>query len=276
MKNATFKGATSVLLTFFPHPRMVLQKDTDIKLINTIDERVKLLEKTGLETLVIQEFSKEFSKLTALDFVRNLLVNKLKISNLIIGYDHHFGKNREGDFEQLKAYGQDYNFNVEKICQQDIDNIAVSSTKIRIAIEKGEIEKANRYLGYNFMLTGTIVKGKNLGEKIGFPTANLYIKETYKLLPKTGAYVVKSKIENNTVFGMMNIGYRPTVSGKHQTIEIHFFDFNKDLYGHNIQVDVLKFLRNEQKFDSVESLKNQLQRDKEKSLEIIDGLFFDL
>jgi len=268
--------ATAVLLTFFPHPRMVLQKDSDIELINTIDERIKLLEKTGLGTLVIHEFTKDFAEKTALDFVKKVLVNQLKISKLIIGYDHHFGKNREGNFEQLTAYGKSFGFDVDKIPQQEIDHIAISSTKIRKALELGNIEEANRYLGYAFMLTGEIVKGNNLGEKIEFPTANLDIKESYKLLPKNGSYVVKSKLENEIVYGMMNIGYRPTLNGKHKTIEIHFFDFNKNLYGKKIQIDVLKFLRDEQKFDSVEDLKKQLQKDKQKSLEIINGIQFEL
>lgn len=275
VKSAKKKQATSVLLTFFPHPRMVLQKDIDIKLINTIDERIQLLDKMGLEALVIEPFTEEFSRQTALDFVRTILVNTLNISKLIIGYDHHFGKNREGNFEQLEDYGHTYDFKVKEISQKDINDIAVSSTKIRIAIENGEIEKANSYLGYDFMLTGEVVKGKNLGEKIGFPTANLYIKETYKLIPKTGAYVVKANIDNNIVFGMMNIGFRPTVSGENQTIEIHFFDFSQDLYGKNIQIEVLSFLRDEQKFDSIEALKQQLLIDKEKSLEIIRGTFFE-
>ncbi len=275
IKSAKKKNATSVLLTFFPHPRMILQKDVDIKLINTIDERIQLLEKLGLEAIVIQPFTENFSEHTATDFIKNILINKLNISKLFIGYDHHFGKNREGNFKQLEKYGDLYNFKVEEISQQDINDIAVSSTKIRKAIEKGEIEKANNYLGYPYILTGVVVKGKNLGEKIGFPTANLNIQETYKLIPKTGAYVVKSTIENKPVFGMMNIGYRPTVSGKNQTIEIHFFNFNEDLYGKIVQVEVLHFLRNEQKFESVEALQLQLIKDREKSLEIIHGTFFD-
>lgn len=275
IQSANKNSATSVLLTFFPHPRMVLQKDVEIKLINTIDERIKLLKKTGVETLVIHEFNEEFAKQSALDFVRNILVNKLNVSRLIIGYDHHFGKNREGNFEQLEDYGHTYDFTVEEISKQDINNIAVSSTKIRKAVENGEIEKANSYLGYYFMLTGNVVKGKNLGEKIGFPTANLFIKEAYKLIPKTGAYIVKSEIDNKTIFGMMNIGYRPTVSGNHQTIEIHFFDFNKNLYGKEIQIDVLHFLREEQKFKSINDLKNQLSKDKLKSIEFINGSSFE-
>lgn len=275
IKSAKKKNATSILLTFFPHPRMILQKDVDIKLINTIDERIQLLEKLGLEAIIIQPFTENFSEHTAADFIKNILINKLNISKLFIGYDHHFGKNREGNFKQLEKYGDLYDFKVEEISQQDINDIAVSSTKIRKAIEKGEIEKANNYLGYPFILTGKVVKGKNLGEKIGFPTANLNIQETYKLIPKTGAYVVKSTIENKPVFGMMNIGYRPTVSGDNQTIEIHFFNFNEDLYGKIVQVEVLHFLRNEQKFESVEALQLQLIKDREKSLEIIHGTFFD-
>ena len=275
IESAKKENATSLLLTFFPHPRMVLQKDVDIKLINTIGERTQLLKKMGLEALIIQPFTAAFSEYSAFDFVKTVFVDKLHISKLVVGYDHHFGKNREGNFEQLEAYGKTFNFEVEKISQLDINNIAVSSTKIRKAIENGEIEKANNYLGYNFMLTGEVVQGKNLGEKIGFPTANLHVKESYKLIPKTGAYVVKSTIDNKTVFGMMNIGFRPTVSGKNQTIEIHFFDFNKNLYGKTIQVEVLYFLRNEHKFETVEFLKQQLKEDQRKSLEIIRGTFFE-
>ncbi len=276
INSAKKNSASSVLLTFFPHPRMVLQKNADIKLINTLKERIELLKKTALDILVIHEFTRDFAEETALDFVKNVLVDHLKISNLIIGYDHRFGKNREGNFDQLSEYGKIFGFEVNKISQQEIDHITISSTKIRKAIELGNIEEANRYLGYHFMLTGEIVKGNNLGEKIGFPTANLFIEETYKLLPKTGSYIVKSEIENQTVYGMMNIGYNPTVKGKKQTIEIHFFNFKKDLYGKKIQIDVLKFLRDEQKFDSVDDLKNQLENDRQKSLKVINGTLFEL
>ncbi len=275
VESAKKNNAESVLLTFFPHPRMVLQKKTNIKLINTIDERIKLLENIGLDTLIIHEFSDEFANLTALEFVKTILVDKLNIAKLVIGYDHHFGKNREGNFDTLQQYGTEFNFELKEISQQDISNITVSSTKIRTAIELGEITKVNSYLGYNFMLTGTVVKGKNLGEKIGFPTANIHIKETYKLTPKTGAYIVKAIIANKTVFGMMNIGYRPTVSGKNQTIEINFFDFNANLYNKIIQVEVLQFLRDEIKFNSIDDLKDQLKKDQQKSLEIIRGTFFE-
>ena len=256
----------SVLLTFFPHPRMVLQKEASVKLINTINERIDLLEKIGLDYLIIHPFSKEFSRLTALDFVRNILVNQLKTSKLIIGYDHHFGKNREGNIEQLTEYSHMYDFTVEEIPAQDIDDVSVSSTKVRRALAEGQLKTANKYLGYNFSLTGKVVNGKQLGGKIGYPTANIDIEENYKLIPKTGVYVVKSVVNNQNVYGMMNIGNRPTVNGGHQTIEVHFFDFDSDLYGKELTVELLYYLREEQKFDSVNTLMNQLEKDKEASL----------
>jgi len=253
----------SVLLTFFPHPRMVLQKDSSLELINTIDERSELLEKTGLDYLIIHPFSKEFSRLSALSFVRDVLVNQLNTSKLIIGYDHHFGKNREGNIEQLSEYSELYNFSVEEIPAQDIDEVSISSTKIRKALANGHLKTANNYLGYNFMLTGTVVNGKQLGGKIGFPTANIDIKEAYKLIPKTGVYVVKSEINKKVIFGMMNIGNRPTINGEHQTIEVHFFDFNQNVYHQKITIETLYFLREEQKFDSVKMLVHQLKKDEE-------------
>ncbi|WP_272150845.1 bifunctional riboflavin kinase/FAD synthetase [Tenacibaculum aiptasiae] len=262
----------SVLLTFFPHPRMVLQKDVSIKLINTIDERAKHLENLGLDYLIIHPFSKEFSRLTALDFVRDILVNQLNTSKLIIGYDHHFGKNREGNIEQLTEYSHLYDFTIQEILAQDIDEVSVSSTKIRKALASGELKTANKYLGYPFSITGVVVNGKQLGGKIGFPTANIDITETYKLVPKTGVYVVKSMINNNTVFGMMNIGNRPTVNGEHQTIEVHFFDFNQDLYQKELTIELLYFLRDEHKFNSVDDLIIQLKTDKENSLNYINTI----
>ncbi|MDG1529352.1 MAG: bifunctional riboflavin kinase/FAD synthetase [Polaribacter sp.] len=264
-------GTKSVLLTFFPHPRMVLQQNASIELINTIDERAELLSKTGLDYLIIHPFSIEFSRLTALDFVRKILVNQLNTSKLIIGYDHHFGKNREGNLEQLTEYSHLYNFEVEEIPAQDINDVSVSSTKIRKALSDKNIKTANKYLGYHFMLNGTVVNGKQLGGKIGFPTANISIKEDYKLIPKMGVYVVKSKIDNNTIFGMMNIGFRPTLEGKHQTIEVHFFNFEKDLYNQNLTIEILYFLRDEEKFDSVEKLILQLKEDEKIALNYIQN-----
>ena len=258
-------GKKAILLTFFPHPRMVLQKNTTIELLNTIDERAKLLEKTGLDYLIIHPFDKAFSKTTALEFVKDILVNTFNISKLIIGYDHHFGKNREGNIEQLTEYSHLYDFIVEEIPAQDIDDVSVSSTKVRRALSKGNLKTANNYLGYNFMLNGFVVNGKKIGGTIGYPTANIDIKEDYKLIPKVGVYVVKSLIENKTVYGMMNIGNRPTVNGKHQTIEVHFFDFERDLYGKNLKIELIYFLRDEHKFDSLDSLILQLKQDEQAS-----------
>ncbi|MDD7915584.1 bifunctional riboflavin kinase/FAD synthetase [Polaribacter ponticola] len=263
VKEAKKANKKSVVLTFFPHPRMVLQKDASIELINTIDERAALLAKTGLDYLIIHPFSKEFSRMSALEFVRDILVNQLKISKLIIGYDHHFGKNREGNITQLTEYSHVYDFNVEEIPAQDIDTVSVSSTKIRRALASGNLKTANDYLGYNFMLNGDVVNGKKLGGKIGYPTANIDVKENYKLIPKTGVYVVKSNIDSKTVFGMMNIGNRPTVNGNHQTIEVHFFDFNQDLYFKNLTIELIYFLRDEEKFESIEFLIQQLKKDEE-------------
>ncbi len=253
----------SVLLTFFPHPRMVLQKDNSLELINTIEERIELLKKTGLDYLIIHPFSKAFSRMSALAFVRDILVNQLNISKLIIGYDHHFGKNREGNIVQLSEYSHVYGFTVEEIPAQDIDDVSISSTKIRTALAKGNLKTANKYLGYPFMLNGTVVNGKQLGEKIGYPTANINIKEPYKLIPKTGVYIVLSEIQGANIYGMMNIGSRPTVDGGYQTIEVHFFDFNANLYHQQLTINLLYFLRDEEKFDSIESLILQLKKDEQ-------------
>ncbi len=262
-------GKKSVVLTFFPHPRMVLQKDVSLELINTIEERATLLEKTGLDYLIIHPFSKEFSRMTALEFVRDILVNQLNISKLIIGYDHHFGKNREGNITQLTEYSHLYDFEVEEIPAQDIDDVSVSSTKIRRALATGNLKTANNFLGYNFMLNGNVVNGKKLGGKIGYPTANIDIKESYKLIPKTGVYIVKSAIDEKTIFGIMNIGNRPTVNGNHQTIEVHFFDFNQNLYDRNLTIELIYFLRDEEKFDSVEILIQQLKKDEKTARDYI-------
>ena len=257
------------ILTFFPHPRMVLQKDANIKLINSITEKAEMLNHFGLKNLVVKEFTTDFSRLTAEEFVETILVNQLKAKYVIIGYDHHFGRNRTANIEDLKSFGEIYGFEVEEITVQDINDVAVSSTKIRTALLDGDIKTANNYLGYNFMLTGDIVKGKGIGRTIDFPTANLQIKEDYKLIPKQGVYVVKTELKNAIVFGMMNIGYNPTVNGETQTIEIHLFDFNEDLYGKHLKIELLERLRDEHKFESVEALKKQLENDKLQALKFI-------
>jgi len=269
VSEAKANNKKAVLLTFFPHPRMVLQKEASIKLLNSIDEKANLLKKTGLDYLVIHPFSKEFSRLKAIDFVRDILVNQLNISKLIIGYDHHFGKNREGNIEQLTEYSHLYDFSVEEIPVQDIDDVAVSSTKIRRALANGELKTANQYLGYNFLLKGKVINGKQLGGKIGFPTANIDLLEDYKLIPKEGVYIVKSILNNKTVYGMMNIGVRPTVNGAYQTIETHFFDFKQNLYDEVLAIELLFFLREEQKFNSIEGLIEQLKKDEKTARDYI-------
>ncbi|GAA4276708.1 bifunctional riboflavin kinase/FAD synthetase [Aquimarina mytili] len=262
----------SIVLTFFPHPRMVLQQDSDIKLINTIDERIQILEKTGLDTLVIHPFTKEFSRLTAGEYVQQMLIDCLNVGHVIIGYDHRFGRNRNSNITDLASYGIQNGFTVEEISKQDIDDVAVSSTKIREALSDGDVSKANKYLGYNFMLTGKVVKGKELGRKLNYPTANLDIKESYKLIPKNGVYIVQSLIDGRTYFGMMNIGTNPTVNGTKQTIETHFFDASFNLYDKKIQIEMLKRVRDEKKFDSIEDLQEAMQQDEDFSRDYINSL----
>ena len=259
----------SIILTFFPHPRMVLQKDANIKLLNTINERRNILDDLGLDYLLIKTFSLDFSKLTAQRFVKDILVDQLNVKKVIIGYDHRFGKNRNASIEDLKHFGAQYNFDVEEISAQDIDAVSVSSTKIRKALANGNITKANTYLGYHFMITGTVVKGKALGRKINFPTANIQVSEDYKLIPKQGAYVISTIIDDLPVYGMMNIGVNPTVNGSKQTIEVHLFNFNKDIYGTEIQINLVDRIRDECKFSSIASLKEQLFKDKNYALNFL-------
>ncbi len=262
----------SIVLTFFPHPRMVLQQDSSIKLLNTIDEKATLLEKFGLDYLIIQPFDETFSNMLAEDFVKNVLIDKLNIHKIIIGHDHRFGKNRIADINDLIDFGKKYNFEVEQISAQEINEIAVSSTKIRKALLDGNIKLANQYLGYSYFITGIVIKGKQIGRTIEFPTANIQITENYKLLPKNGVYVVSSKIDNVLHFGMMNIGKNPTLGDNEQSIEIHFFDINEDIYNKTLQISILEHIREEQKFNSLIELKSQLENDKLFSLNYIENL----
>ncbi|MBQ0734933.1 bifunctional riboflavin kinase/FAD synthetase [Aquimarina celericrescens] len=272
LESASNNGLESVILTFFPHPRMVLQQDSGIKLINTIEERIQILEKTGLDNLVIHPFTKEFSRLSAGEYVQQMLVDSLNVRHVIIGYDHRFGRNRNSNITDLASYGIQNNFTVEEISKQDIDDVAISSTKIREALLNGDVTKANTYLGYNFMLTGRVVRGKELGRKLQYPTANLHIKEDYKLIPKNGVYIVKSNIDGVIHFGMMNIGNNPTVNGTEQTIETHFFDISFNLYDRKIQIELLKRIRDEKKFDSVDQLQEAMQQDEEFSRDYINSM----
>jgi riboflavin kinase/FMN adenylyltransferase len=262
LQNTEIDKYESLVLTFFPHPRMVLQEKSNIKLLNTISEKIDLLEKIGIQNLVIHPFDESFSRLTAEEFVSSVLVDQFHIHKIIIGHDHRFGRNRTANIDDLIGFGKKYGFEVEQISVQEINEISVSSTKIRNALSEGNMTLANKYLGYDYFLTGTVFKGKQLGRTIGFPTANLEIKEDYKLIPKNGAYIVKSIINQETVYGIMNIGFNPTVSGESLSIEIHYFNFNSDLYDQEIAVSILHYIRPEQKFDSVDLLKAQLEKDK--------------
>ncbi len=268
-KNTNYK---SVILTFFPHPRMVLQEHSEIKLLNTIHERAELLEQIGLDYLIIHTFDKTFSRLTAEEFVKNILVDQLKIKKIVIGYDHRFGRNRTANIEDLILFGEKYDFEVEQISAQEIEEVSISSTKIRNALQEGDVVLANTYLGYPYFLSGIVKEGKQLGRTIGFPTANLIIEENYKLIPKNGVYIVKSMLHDKTVYGIMNIGTNPTVNGEKQSIEVYYLDFDSNLYNQNIKISILKYIRAEEKFESLALLQQQLEKDKATALAFINTL----
>jgi riboflavin kinase/FMN adenylyltransferase len=254
----------SVLLTFYPHPRMVLQPDLALKLINSQSEKIELLKSTGLDHLIVHPFTKEFSRTSSLDFVRNILVNTIGAKKLVIGYDHHFGRNREGSFDHLKEFGPVYGFEVAEISAQDVDDVTVSSTKIRKAIEEGDISTANDYLQYPFPLRGQVVHGEHIGNTIGYPTANLVLNDSYKIIPGNGVYAVEVDFPTNERArqkAICNIGIRPTFGGKFQTIEVHILDFEADLYGQELCLRFHKKLRSERKFTGPDALKMQLQKD---------------
>lgn len=267
IQNCKNENLESTILTFFPHPRMVLQNNSDIKLLNTIDEKIQLLESSGLQNLIIHNFDKSFSELSAEEFVFEILVKKLNIQKIIIGHDHRFGKNRSANIDDLIVFGKKYNFEVEQISAEELNDVAVSSTKIRNAISDGNVTLANRYLGYQYFLSGTIIKGKQLGRTIGFPTANLKIDQEYKQIPKNGVYIVRSFINNQFFNGIMNIGFRPTVDGETQTIETHFLNLDSNLYDETITIEIFEHIRNEQKFESLEILKSQIEKDKQVALD---------
>ena len=269
-KEAKNNNLKSTVLTFFPHPRTVLNPNKPLKLINSVNERTDLLSKSKIDNLIIHPFDKSFSELDPEKYVLEILVKKLKAKIILIGYDHKFGKNRTADINDLKVYGEKYGFKVIEIKAEEISNIAISSTKIRKAISEGDISTAKEYLGYDVSLSGRIVHGKSIGRTIGFPTANVEVNEGYKLLPKNGVYLIQSIINKKQVFGMMNIGVKPTLIESSKTIEINFFDFEGNLYDRNIHVDIKQFIRDEIKFDSLELLKSQIQKDKINCNSIID------
>ena len=260
----------SIVLTFFPHPRSVLNPISNLRLINTIKERTELFEKSGIDILITHPFDKNFSKLSPEKFVKSILVDKLNIKKILIGYDHRFGKNRAAGIEDLKKFGLKYDFQVIEISVKEQNNVSISSTKIRKSIEDGNIKKAKSYLGYNFSLEGLVIKGNAIGRTIGFPTANLKIKEDYKLIPKRGVYLINTFIDNKKVFGMMNIGVKPTIKVDKETVEVNLFDWSKDLYGETIKVFMLGYIRDEKKFNSLIELEDQIKIDKKTCIRLID------
>ena len=271
-KVAKHENLESVILTFFPHPRKIVSNNYDIKLLNTIEEKSVLLEKIGIQNFIVHPFDKTFSELSPREFVTQVLVEKLNIQKIIIGHDHKFGKDRAADFNDLINFGKEFGFEVEEISAQQINEVSVSSTKIRNSLLEGNISLANEYLGYPYVLTGNVVKGNQLGRTIGFPTANIEIPEEYKLIPKIGVYVVTVDVNNDTVFGMMNIGVKPTLGENKLSIEVHLLDFDKDIYNQKIQVNLLERLRDEQKFESFKALKSQIELDKQNTIEYFENL----
>ena len=264
------KNLSSVVLTFFPHPRIILNKYNDIKMIDTLDEKILHINKIGIDSLIIHPFDKNFSLLSANQFIKDYLVEKLKMKHIIIGYDHRFGKGREASVTDLKNYASDYDFTVEEIQAQEIEKIAISSTKVRNSINNGNLKTTEKYLGRYFNLTGKVIKGDGLGKRIMYPTANIFIKEKYKIIPKDGVYLIKTFIKNKFYNGMMNIGHRPTIGANEKSLEVHLFNFNKDIYGEQISVDIISKIRDEKKFSSIEALKDQLVKDENHCLKLIN------
>ena len=253
----------TVLITFWPHPRMILNnKDTFLKLINTFDEKKEYLAENGIEHLIKIHFTKEFALTSSEDFIKNILVDGIGTKKLVIGYNHKFGRNREGNFENLILNGPKYGFEVEEIPRHEIDNIGISSTKIRKALDSGDIETANLYLGRNFVINGKVIHGDKLGRKIGFPTANIHIAESYKLRPAIGIYAVYVWVKDRKFKGMLNIGRRPTVDGISKRVEVHILNYNESIYEQPIKLEFVKRLRDERKFENLEALKSQLEKDR--------------
>lgn len=264
---ATRTGGETIVITFWPHPRLVLKPDASSHLLlNTFEEKAGLLKEQGIHHLLRIPFTKEFSQMPSSDFIRKILVEQIGTKKLVIGYDHRFGRNREGSFDELKANGPAYGFDVEEIPRQDIDHVGVSSTRIRQALEIGDIETATHFLGRPYSMNGRVVKGDKLGRMLGFPTANLQIDASDKLIPAHGIYAVTAQLGQQTFGGMLYIGNRPTVDGSKTNIEVNIFDFDQDIYGENLKVNIIASLRKDARFEDLETLKRQLHADKAAAL----------
>jgi len=254
-------GYETLVLTFFPHPRMVLKTDHQISLLNTIDERIKLIDHFGIDHLVVQEFTQDFANLSAEEFVKTVLVDQFNIGKIIIGYDHRFGKNRSADIHDLIEFGKKYHFDVEQISAEELNDVSVSSTKIRNALNVGNVALAKTYLGYPYMVSGKVVSGKQLGRTIGYPTANIHVAEDYKLIPTIGVYVVSVTVKGEDYYGMLSVGTNPTVGGTEKTVEVYIFDFNDTIYDEEITVRFLTKIRDEEHFGSIDLLIEALKND---------------
>lgn len=266
-------GGESVVLTFWPHPRVVVSKDSqDLKLLSTIDEKIELLDNQGVDHLLVIPFTREFSELSSEEYVKDILLKRIGTKKLVIGYDHRFGRNREGGFDYLKANSELFGIEIEEIPRQEIEKLTISSTKIRQSLLNGEINSANELLGRKYSFTGIVVKGRQLGRTIGFPTANVQVSQFYKLIPVNGVYAVRTFFRNQWHDGMMNIGTRPTVDGVGRTQEVNIFDFDDDIYGETVRVEIVDYIRPEQKFNGLDELKAQILADKTKAKEILNIL----
>lgn len=264
-------GLIPVVVTFFPHPTHILTPDKPLKMLNSIDERVELLKKHGVQRVIVETFTREFAEQSAWDFIQKRLLHDLQMQSLVVGYDHGFGKGKEADYPALKTYGDAKGFEVVSVDAFKKEGQIVSSTRIRHLLQEGKIKAANALLSYTFCLYGKVVRGNQLGRKIGFQTANIVLDYPNKIIPKRGVYIVKSSIDKTLYYGMMNIGFRPTVDGKKRTIEVHYFNMNLDLYDRTVKVKILKRIRDEMKFDSLEQLKNQLKNDKLQAINYIEN-----
>ena len=270
VKKAKINNGKSIIVTFWPHPREILNKNENFRMLNTLEEKIKIFEKIKIDYLYIIDFSSSFSKTKAEDFVKNILISKLKTNYLVIGYNHRFGYKREGNIDYLKKNRKNFNFSTEAISKKEIKKISVSSTRIRKYIDRGKIESANTLLGREFSINGKVVKGDGIGKKIKFPTANIQLNEPRKIIPKKGVYAVRILLDKKIYLGMLNIGYRPTIDKKIKTIEVNIFEFSKPIYGKNISINFVKRLRDEKRFDNLNELKDQLITDKKKTLSILN------
>jgi riboflavin kinase/FMN adenylyltransferase len=268
---AKVTGGESVILTFFPHPRLIIDPENQqLKMINTVEEKAKILANLGVDHLIITPFTRDFSNLSPAEYIKQILIDTIGVKNIIVGYDHRFGKDRQGGMSDLQEFAGIYGFAIEEIPEQDINDVAVSSTKVRTALLEGDVALAASYLGYNFSIHGRVIKGDKIGRTIGFPTANIFVEETYKLIPSDGIYAVTVELNAVVYKGMAYIGQRPTINGMTRNIEVNIFDFSQEIYGQLITMNFLKFLRHDVKFTGLEALKDQLHDDKLATLKFFD------